>query len=364
VFADTSGTWGVYVDGRAEAVSNGMPVLRLDGDWSRGYQPKSREQLAHAMVRAEVGAALPVPVSSQWFDGSWRVGALTRADASASLSGDAAQLVYHYRSKTDPALATQYDTSASTLNWKGRGVSVHAPALVWGSFRLDTRWDHLQLSRLHSTELRGQASYNEDSSYGFTMEVQDNNNKTSTPFLKRPTGLGQANSVSFAITWRDDQRHEDVRTISAWTPTVVGLAVDDAWSSLRWHGINANDALLNSSVESRTPDGYVEYQAVIQGKYTPKTISKHIPVNSTMVVGWERESGIWGLRLQSRLGLTQSWVTWQSASPVQVFLSAEPVRKALQIGLAWQGLSASLMADRLDNAAHLQGAQVMGILDF
>ena len=354
--------WGVYATAKAEAWSNGVPVLNLDGDWSRGYDARAGTQRAYALARTEVGALIP----SGWsgFASSWRVGALNRVEASGTMSGDAAEVVYRYQSQTDPDQAGKYNADSSILFWKGRGVAVHAPTIRVGAFSLDTNWDHLKLSRMRTVQTQGQASYNSDGSYGYQMQARDDSWKTTEPFMKAPESEGVGDAMSFSLRWQGDAAGQDqVEGLSA-LPSWITLSVDDAWSLLQWQGINGNDAVLNSQVATRTPEGYIEYQAAIQGKFTRRTLRERIPVGTRAQFGWQRPEGTWSFKVQNRLGLWQRWVSWQSDGAVHWQLAAEPVHRALQMGVEWHGLGASIMADRLDNSAHVQGGQVSWVLGF
>ena len=67
---------------------------------ARGAASGSAAGLEALTARAEAGVQLPW---GRQPDGrAWRVGAVGRVDGSARLSGDAAQALYHYQSRTDP----------------------------------------------------------------------------------------------------------------------------------------------------------------------------------------------------------------------------------------------------------------------
>ena len=353
--------WGVYSDIRAEALSNGMPVLSLDGDWSRGYDQREGAQRAYASARVEAGVMVP----SIWhgFDSPWRIGALTRADASAVLSGQAAQVVYFYQSQTNPGAPSRYNADASVLYWKGHGLAVHMPTLRLGGLALDMGWDHLVLSRLRSAQTEGEASYDGSGTYGYQMTARDDSWRTTEQFMRPPEPRGVGDALSMSWSWHADPSDKGSGE-SNWMPSKAKLTVDDVWSELQWQGINGNDAVLNSQVSARTPDGYLQYQAAIQGRYSRRTMQERIPVSTQLQLDWQGLKGSWGLRVQTRLGLWQRWLSWQSDGTLQWLVGAEPLHKALELGMQWRGLSASLKADSLSNGAHVQGAQLGWIYGF
>lgn len=354
--------WGVYALAKAEAWSNGVPILSLDGDWSRGYDAHAGTQRAYAFARTEVGALIP----SGWsgFASSWRIGALGRVEASGTLSGEAAEVIYRYQSQTDPDQAATYNADSSILFWKGRGLTVHAPTVRIGAFLLDMNWDHLKLSRMRTVQTQGQASYNSDGSYGYRMQARDDSWQTTERFMRPPEPEGVGDAMSLSLRWQNNvAKPGQVEGFSA-LPSWMSLSIDDAWSLLQWQGINGNDAVLNSQVSSRTPEGYIEYQAAIQGKFTRRTLRERIPVGTQAQLGWRRPEGTWALKVHNRLGLWQRWLSWQSEGAVHWQVAAEPVHKAAQLGVEWRGLGASIMADRLDNGAHVQGGQLSWLLGF
>ncbi|WP_374257968.1 hypothetical protein [Aquabacterium sp.] len=348
---------GAYMDVSVEAWSNGVPILNIDGDWSSAYRQRSGTQRAYVMGRAEAGASFdPTSVPGRQ---PWRIGLLARADASARLSGEAAQILYHYQSRTDPDQPGSYNADTNLLYWRGKGVSLHAPTVTWGSFKLDTGWDHMRLQRMRSLQSRGLVTYNADDSYSYLGTLRDDDSTKTTPFLSPADSSGVGDALSVALTWQAS----DARA-STWLPTRVQLRVDDAWSRLSWSGVNGDDAVLNSAVSQRDENGYIQYRAAIVGQYTRRTLVERIPVSTQVQLAWQREAGAWTMQSKNRLGLWQHWLGWQSAGDFRWRAAAEPFAGALSVGVDWRGLSASIMADRLDNEAHVMGAQLSWAVPF
>lgn len=348
-------TWGLYTDAQLEAWSNGVPILDINGNWSHGYEPRSGIQRAYVMARVEAGTQFSL--MSQHAAQPWRLGLLTRADASARLSGEAAQVLYHYQSKTDPSQPVTYNAETDILFWRGNGLALHAPTLSWQSIRIDLGWDYLNLQRMRSLQSAGQVGYNADGSYSYLGQVRDDSSRTTEPFMAGPAHHGMGNALSLGLDWHKSESSESWVS-QAWWPDRVHLKVDDAWSRLTWSGVNGDDAVLNSNVSQRTPDGHIEYRAAINGVYTRRTLVERIPVSTQLQFDWTRSDGTWSWRTKNRLGLWQNWLGWQSPGTWQWALAVDPFARAVQMGVGKGGLKVSLMTDRLDNAAHVRGGQV------
>jgi len=338
--------WGAYGEASAEAWSNGTPVLDLDGRWAKGYERRAGEQRAYVTARAEAGVQLPW---GRQADGrAWRVGAVGRVDGSARLSGDAAQALYHYQSQTDPEAPVTLDARSEILYWTGQGVSVHAPVLSAGGFKLDVAFDHLTLKRLRSLRSAGQVTYNADDTYSYAGTLRDDHSKTLPPFAQAPDAEGVGQALSLALAWH--KAYGDASS-SPWVPDRVSVQVSDAWSRLRWAGINGDDAVLRSDVAELG-------DARITGQYTRRSVVERIPVSTQVKAEWARPEGLWSMRVKHRLGLWQGWFGWQNAGAVGWRVAVEPFAGALQFGVDWHGLGVSLMTDKLDNGAHARGGQL------
>lgn len=338
--------WGAYVDASAEAWSNGTPVLDLDGRWAKGYERRAGEQRAYVTARAEVGVQLPW---GRQPDGrAWRVGAVGRVDGSARLSGDAAQALYHYQSRTDPDAPVTLDARSHILYWTGQGLTVQAPVMDLGGFKLDVSFDQLTLKRLRSLRSAGQVTYRANDTYSYAGTLRDDHSKTFPPFAQAPEAEGVGQALSIALAW---DKASSANLTSPWVPDRVTLHVSDAWSRLRWGGLNGDDAVLRSEVAELG-------DARITGKYTRRTVIERIPVATQVRAEWARPEGLWSVRVKNRLGLWQGWLGWQNPGTVGWRVAVEPFAGAMQLGVDWQGLSVSVMTDRLDNGSHARGGQL------
>lgn len=344
---------GVYVHADVEAWSNGMPVLDLNGDWGHGYEQRSGPQRAYVQGRAEVGVDMVLPVSVAL--SHWRLGALARVDAHARASGEAAQVLYHYQSRTDPQSPSSYNVDTDVTYWRGQGLALHAPSQTWGGLKLDMSWDHMRLQRMRDVQTRGMVNYNADGSYTYQGTLRDDDAHFKAPFLSSADSHGVGDALSVALSWSAD------RIGKAWAamPDEMSLRLDDVWSSLRWRGVNGNDAILNSNVSTRTPDGYIEYQAAIHGQYTSKTLTERIPMSSQLTFNWNLPSGgQLTSRMKNRLDMWQGWLGWRSAGSLSWRVECEPWAGAALLGLQSEHLSLSVMSGRLDRGAHARGGRL------
>lgn len=338
--------WGGYAEASMEAWSNGTPVLALDGRWAKGYERRTGEQGAYVTARAEAGIQLPW---GRQADGrAWRVGAVGRVDGTARLSGDAAQALYHYQSQTDPDAPVTLDARSEIRYWTGHGVAVHAPVIHWDGFKLDASFEHLTLKRLRSLRSAGQVTYQTDDTYSYAGTLRDDHSKTFPPFAQAPEPEGMGQALSLALAWRKTSSPD---LASPWVPDRLSLQVSDAWSRLRWRGLNGDDAVLRSEVENLG-------DARITGSYTRRTVVERIPVTTQVRAEWARSAGLWSVRVKNRIGLWQGWLGWQHPGTVGWRVAVEPFAGAVQMGVDWKGLSASVMTDRMDNGAHARGGQL------
>lgn len=347
--------WGGYVNADVEAWSNGVPVLNLNGRWEKGYRSRMGQQGAYASARAEAGVQLPWLRKSD--ERAWRIGALSRIDATARLSGGAAQALYHYQSRTDPSAPVTLDASSDILYWAGRGFSVHAPVLESGGFTLDLTFDQLTLSRLRSLQSAGFVTYNANDTYSYAGTLRNDSSRTQALFTLPPASQGRGNALSVALAWHK-QADKFVGLSSApGVPDRVTLRVDDAWSKLRWEGINGDDATVQSDV-SELGD------ARINGQYTRRTLIERIPISAQLNMEWVRPEGLWTVRVKNRLGLWQGWLGWQSTGVVGWRVAAEPMAGAVQLGVNWMGFKATVMTDRLDDGARARGGSLSWAANF
>lgn len=329
-----------YVLAESSTWSNGLPVMDPEGDWTRGYQARSGSQRAYQSVRAEAGVAFEVPGWPQ--AGRWQVGMLARSQSLIDLSGEAAQVLQAYQSRQDPQAPQTFMTQARVLSWRGRGLALHSPTWKFGPASVAVRTEWMTLKRLRTSQAQGAITYQGEGAYDYQLKVDDSSPSAQTVFLPRGDKLGQAQSLSLALGWQASDTVD------------LSLSVDDLWSRLHWAQLNALQANINTQVASKTPEGYVQYQAAIQGQYTPGPLNVRIPRAVEAVAQWRRPEGQWSLRLHQQGGLRQSWLGWHTLGADGFGVAIEPRYGAMQWGAHWRGLQAQLMFDRLDSAAHVR----------
>lgn len=342
---------GVYVHAQAEAWSNGLPVTDLDGDWRRGYQRRKGPQRAYASARLETGA---------WLAGAGasgrprlRLGAVQRLDATAVMSGDAAEVLRLYQRGQDPDQPATYDATTRMRHWRGAGVAWHADWPLVQGVRLSLSGDLLQLQRLRVLHTQGSVAYQADGSYAYAGRLRDDDSRYQALFMGAPEARGQGLTGSLGAEF----------TPAAWGlgagwPDRMSLRLEDAWSRLVWDGVNGHDAVLDSQVQTRDPDGRVAYRAAIQGRYTQRQLVSDIPMRSQLQLDWTLPSGQWSLQVVERIGLWQRWVSWQGPWAVQPTLAVDPVARAWSAGLQWGGLSLHYAAGLGEADARIRSVQL------
>ena len=341
--ADVHESWfaGVYGQARAEALSNGLPVMDIDGDWQRGYKRRGNgsTQRAYQAVAAEAGVLINVP----WrlARGPWALGWGARAEAFVRASGDAAEVVQFYQARRDPPGAVAFEPHADVMLWRGQGPTLQTPWLPAGIGEWQAGMQWLTLQRLRRVGADGELIYDGAGEYEHQLSLSDDDNRTDAPFTASPASRGGGYSLS--VAWR-------------WQPAPDwSLRVDarDVASQLWWKGVNTSRATLTSRVSSRNADGYLDYQPALQGAYTRRTLRMRIPGSVQADLAWRSEMGAWRLNLNRRWGLQQTWLGWESAGPLRLGALVEPRLKALRLQVEHGGFTAGIQADRTDRAAHV-----------
>jgi hypothetical protein len=368
IAADATTVVGAYVDVSAEAWSNGLPILDIDGTWRRGYKARKGTQRAYETGRAEAG--LWWRWSGISADLPWRVGGLARVDASAITSGQAAEVLAAYQGKRDPDVGS-YDARVRGLLWKGTGWTIQLPACMSGSgeWCMTLAWDHMQLQRLRVTRTDGVASYLGDGNYGYQVQVRDDSWKTRAPFVGAPAPSGRGDALSLSWRWRAapemqaDTPEADsptMRVLNTLKPVEWRVQIKDVWSSLRWADINTNLAVIDSNTSQRNAQGYIDVQPLIRGQYRQQNLHERIPITTRTDIAWQADAGQWTLMLQHRQGLWQRWLGWRGQGDVRPSVSVEPVMGVLQLGLGWGPMEVSAWTDRSDAAARARGLALRG----
>lgn len=330
-----------YVLAQTDAFTNGLPIFALDGDWSRGYTPTGGDLRGFEVSRAELGLA--------W--GGWRIGATARAEAYAHLSDGAGRLAYLYQSRGKPREGEQDNADAEAWRWVGQGLTLRsADAHVLG-WRLGASVDLLRVRKLRFSESSGTVGYS-SGNYNFDVTARDDSPSKIPPYgtAAEPSGRAASLSLAAGTQWGGATGRD-------WT---LQLRADNAWSRIEWDGVNSEVQRINSNTAQLTPDGYVDYAPLIQGRYTRARIQHSIPVNLGALLRTDQVGFGWSIEASNRYGLTQGWfgIGAASTSAFGWQVRFEPWAHAYELGLAYAGLQFSAGADRLDSAAHVRRASL------
>jgi hypothetical protein len=360
--SDTSVWQGTYVQADSQALSNGMPVVDMDGPWLEGYQRRGGTQRAYQSLLLEAGVAFNPGLSG--VPGTWRLGLLRRAEAFLSMSGDTAELLALYQRRQDPAAPTPLDLDHQSLAWQGRGLRLETPSWrpslpdTLGEVQLSLSMQWLSLDRLRTTRSQGDAAYSGGGTYTYQASLQDDNSRVQIPFVLPPASRGHGWSVSWALQGQLPALKSLHLPVTRWS-----LTVSDAWSRLNWRGVNGSDASLSSNTSTRTPEGYINYEPALTTTYTERNLRARIPTAVNLNTQWQADSGWWFATLHHRWGLWQTWLGWQHPGPWQWLLAVDPQAGALQAGVDRGGFRVRLMADHLGKAAHAQAVSVRYVWD-
>lgn len=336
---------GIYAQVQSQALSNGMPVLDLDGRWDRGYEPSAGTQRAYQTLQAEAGLRLSWPAAQG--QGPWRLGWVKRAQAFARLSGPAADVVALYQGQRDPTSPRTFQIDADVRSWRGQGIALHPPAWGTADWTVSASAQWLQLDRLRRTTAHGTAAYNADQSYDHDLTLSDANPRLVPPFAQAADRHGQGWSLSLALNYRPQANWE------------ASLQVADIASSLRWRNVQVDESTLQSNITTRTPDGYINYEPAIQGQYVRRSVSQRIPMAVQAQWLWHRPEADWFVQAHHQWGLSQAWVGARTTGPWRWSLAVDATSGALAAGLQWGAWQLQLSADRLDQAAHVRSVQLV-----
>ncbi|WP_041376422.1 hypothetical protein [Polaromonas naphthalenivorans] len=330
-------SWMLSATASEESIGQGLPVLALDrDDWPRYRSGQSSQPRAWRSLQAELSATHP---------GGWRFGALARAEAWLQASPDAVTVAALDAINSRPETARSYDLNASSQSWQGQGLRVGTP---WLKLDAADRWrwqadaQLLRLQKFRTVDLSGKLSYQSSDVYDFNVHSQRSNPNITGPYLSASGRSGLGSSLSVAVQGEP---------AAGWQ---VQLRADDLLSRLDWPELATDNAVLNSQVTSRAPDGSLDYAPLIKGQKTLRHITRRIGVHWQAKVSWsafgpQSQPGAISLQLDRRAGLNQAWLGWDSGdagrSRPRWSLAIEPVRRVASLGLGWHGWQALLATD-------------------
>lgn len=313
------------------ALSDGLPVRHLDGDWHQDYKPNEANPRAMRSAEFEMGW------KNAW--GTWSF--IERKEAFLQLNADTASLLALYQQKTDPVSPTTNRSAQSRfLGWHGHGGSWKSKA--WTSGGTDVRWrlQGFRLSELRQYSTEGIWQYEGNNAYNYAVGSADANSRQKIPegvsTLQTPTDAGWGWSVSLDITQQIQSDHR------------LRFTATDAFSQLRWSGLVAQEQSLNSSVKSRNSAGFIDYAPFVTGRYVSADVLTKIPPGWTGMWQWQVNPSLETTASWSeRFGMQQRWLgTNYRLEPLRLGVAIEPMRQAKQISLTHSNWRFAVAWDR------------------
>jgi hypothetical protein len=125
-------------------------------------------------------------------------------------------------------------------------------------------------------------SYTPTDAYHFDAQYFSSNDKYRYPFMPDTTQKSSGSSVSVAIQWPISSQ------------LTANVAVNDAWSRLRWSHLPSIDKVIHSDVRSVDSDGYVNYQPQVHGQSSIIDRTESIGASTALNLSYALDS--WSFR--------------------------------------------------------------------
>ncbi|MCL6263604.1 DUF5723 family protein [Craterilacuibacter sp. RT1T] len=265
----------------AFAANDALPLKQLDGDWT--VSPRTRDGVAKAVgtARAELAVA----------HHGWQVSAFYRAEAWASASEDALDLVYQDKNDLKPTPGRRYDADYRLETFSARGVglarSFELPALGAWRWQAGVGVSLLDGLAMREDKVAGSALALSEQQYQLqaTRTLRYTGLDTSSgfnPYLgdASPSARGYALDLALAWQWQD-----------AWQGR---LLINDALGELRWRDLPTSTLQADSDVAL---DANGNRQPLASGQdsradYTQKLHSKTELAASYRQQAWETEASL------------------------------------------------------------------------
>ncbi|MDE2395924.1 MAG: hypothetical protein KGM91_10845 [Burkholderiales bacterium] len=328
--------WTLGAEASDFEASDATPARALSGDWKR-YSPRRGRNVALQSARLQLGAARA----------GWEFAAVLRSDVLISGTRSAFDLVHDFKQHLAPAEGSRFDlgTEARGAVWAGLRVA-HSWAL-WSSAQEQPRLlltgaaTLLSARRAEKIDTAGSASWS--AAAGYTLQASGLRLQSFRSF----SGFGNAGatgagySVDVGLLWRPG------------AGSFVNLSAVDLLSSLRIGNVATQRLGANSSTRSQNPDGSIDYQPLLSGRYSAETLSLKLAPKWSAIAGWAfaGERGPW--RLGARwervdgLDLPALWAELPLGKGWQGQLDAETRFRVLGVGLRWRGAALMLRSRSL-----------------
>jgi hypothetical protein len=243
--AEAPSAWHPFVKARAWAAYDAFAIADLDGDWSRGFSPRSDRNVMLHRNRAEIGVER----------GAWRMGWEFREDATVVTDRQTLEFIRRYKQRTKTATATTDELGAQFNTWSAQGPRLGrwfgAPANGWMP-RVHLSGAIYTKATLREGDASGTVHYAPPDQYGFNVRRTDANSSYRYPFMQQEPGASGA-SISLAMAWRLAQA------------IAIDAHIDDLWSAMRWRNLPVKEDRIDSRVTEYDAQGYVNYRPLLTG---------------------------------------------------------------------------------------------------
>jgi hypothetical protein len=346
--ATTQSGWTLNFDARDEAQSNRLPVLMLGKPgWSQHHVNTNSD--AYAWRSWHLG-------SNATHDSGWSLGYLVRGEAELSANSDAVKVAALMDQKTDPASVSSYALSAQQKIWQGRGLQIQTPDVrISSTTLLALRFQWLELSRFDTGQLRGITNYLGSGEYDFDLTSTRTGYRLQSPFLDSPAAHGWGGSIGFALNATPHPRLQ------------ATLQARDLVSILRWR-TGHEQSTLNSNIQSRDAQGYLNYAAAVNGQREVRHWNDRMTADWRADMSWQLQStesnsvkGHITLEAQQKAHLQQYWLGWASqrlhsrASDLPAWrMATAPASRALMAEIQHQGWHLTWRGDSFHETARLR----------
>ncbi|MBI3284369.1 MAG: hypothetical protein HYZ65_05880 [Burkholderiales bacterium] len=256
--------WQAYASLQSLAAYDAIPVRELDGDWSRGYEPKAGDNLFLQRHRAGFGMEKE----------GWQVGLEYRQQGVLHASRDTLEFYRIYRLRQRPGSARAFDLDAQFRSWSAAGMrvgrSISFEAAAGDTLVLVLAGSLYAHPRQRDIGVHGNLNYQPVDSYAFNAQSLESDTAYRYPFMKDAAPTSSGASVSLALQWQLNQRWQ------------AKLELNDLWSRMRWSNLPSVRNNINSDVTSYDRDGYVNYRPLLSGQNSQIEKSRNIGASAAL----------------------------------------------------------------------------------
>ena len=275
--------WHPYVQARAWAAYDAIPIGELDGDWGRGFDPRKGRNVLLQRHRVEAGVE----------SGAWRLGWEARQEATLASDRQTLVFVRDYKQRFRPPADTSYALAARLERWSAQGLRL---GRWFGD--ADGAMPRVQLSgafysraSLRDTDVAGKVSYQVPDHYDFNVRRIEANSAERYPFMQDTPG-GAGASMSLALAWRP-------------APALtVAANIDDLLSVMRFKNLPIKEDRIDSRVSTVDADGYINYQPLLSGMNRQATIRRRLGRSGAASLSYDARSVIVTAGLERLAGIT------------------------------------------------------------